>query len=174
MTPAFQTSNQSSSSLTMAAASQIVETSALALGDDHEATVEIIATTLGTLPTDEVDEFTAWASDPATAVRIVCAALEDAASAGDAATVGSDASATRLPASDTVTPHQAATPMSSMLAMIRAMLPMVEHLVELEEHLVGRAALSAPEPLGGERGGIVAQFISRAWKRPGGQPGRFC
>lgn len=119
-------------------ASKIVAASALALGDDHDATVEIVAQALGKLSAADADDFIAHGSDQTVAAEIVYAALEDAASASDTmAVVSADTSAT-LPAAaiQATMPATGMTPATMMLTMIKqVMLPMAERLVELEGRL---------------------------------------
>lgn len=112
-------------------ASKIVAASALALGNDHDATVEIVAQGLSKFTAAEVDTFVTRGSDPAIATQIVYAALEpEAADVGDEVPVGPSALVTPVLASDAADFDLGATPVTAMLSMIKQiMLPMAERMV---------------------------------------------
>ena len=138
MNIAFQPTTQPTASTLLVAASKIVAASALALGDDHDATVEIVAQGLSKLTAAEVDDFATCGSDPVFAMQIIDAALTDTDTDSDTmATISASTSAT-LPAvaSHAAVPAMGTTPAAMMLTMIKqVMLPMAERLVELEGRL---------------------------------------
>jgi hypothetical protein len=94
MNTAFQPNTQPTASTLLVAASRIVAASALALGDDHDATVEIVAQGLSKLTAAEVDDFAAHGSDPTFAMQIIDAALTDTETGSDTmATINASTSA---------------------------------------------------------------------------------
>ena len=134
----FQPSTQPPASTLLMAASKIVAASTLALGDYHDATVEIVAQALAKLSAADADDFVAHGCDPTIAAEIIHAALTDTETGSDTmATLSASTSATlRDVGSPAAVPAMGATQAEMMLTMIKqVMLPMAERLVELEGRL---------------------------------------
>lgn len=122
----------------LAAAAAIITASNLPLGDDLDATVEIVAKALGKLDADEVDNFIMQDCSPATATEIVYAALELEASPDEGATVAASASTSNsLPAIEATATGPSTTPIAAMLTMIKEIvLPVAEVMAAQEIKLV--------------------------------------